>query len=1090
MKKLLFFFLLLLPICVGARPVSEDEARSRVKSFLTHQVNRGKKRAATLKMLQDNRIKTALKAKDYYIFNIGDEEGFVVTAAAEGVTPILGYTDKGSFSTQRMPDGLKYWLQSMEQQIGSLQEAELEVKPFSVEGRHVIEPLLTSTWDQDYPYFLQCPAYSNSKCFTGCVATAFAQIMYYYKYPNKPVGYLPGYTTSTNQIAVPSLPGTTFKWADMTDRYSSSSSTASKNAVAELMRYCGQAFQMDYTLDYSGTVPTSQTLINYFKFDAGTRNVKRLEYTAEEWDNLIYNEIANGRPVMMDAYSFSGGHAFVLDGYDDRGLYHVNWGWSGDSNGYFLLTVLNPDAVGTGVKAANDGFTLQQDIFIGLQPPTGITPQTYNFPYCTKLSSDQTTYTRYDSNADFDVYCDAFFTNYGDADISIGKYAIGLFKDDVLVKEIWKFSYNLNLGVDETYQWTNRRSNFGASLPDGVYEIKALYALQGQTTTSVAKNGEVYKLTAEIHGNTLTITSPDNINKGLKVNSVTTLGRTVVGNAITVRVNITNEGIAKANAIYLYVNGKALTGAGVSVDPGMTGDVDLHYVATTAGENSLVISTSGREIKAIGNGSVTIYERIPANLTGTATAPDLLVDNNVKYITAPTFRVQLHLTNNTAAPYDYNLYAELYEQGEYGYNQIKSIYQPAYIEPNGQADVMLEVPGLTEGKKYMLKWYYFSGLQSVYGSTVGIYTAARTPFVYNGIKYRLRNENELEVVANNYTGNIIIPVGVTNAWGDTYGVTAVSDYAFQNCTNLLSVVLPNSVDRIGNEAFANCTAPLTLYALRPVAPLTGSNVWTNTNIKLVLPQQNAGYEQWSADRQGLAAISLTDQNGEQSFPTEMQPLDITLTRKFQRDAWNTLTLPFDIMAKDLPLYFGPNTKVAVFDTTSTEDLVKFTATQGLVREGTPLLVKPDATGDPITAVSIAAVIPQSVVPQSVKSVDGSWIFKAVYGPTMLENNRDFFIGAQNKYYLTQGSNAESLTIYGFRAYLHPTGNVSDIAAAKNGLFFQVDDEEIVTLVDRIKNDEHTSNKQIYNLHGQRLNLSWNRLPKGIYIIDGKKVLKP
>ena len=180
-------------------------------------------------------------------------------------------------------------------------------------------------------------------------------------------------------IHVDAIPAGSFiDWDNMLDSYDGSTTTIQQQAVANLMKYCGAAVQMDYadawnggSGAYSSDVP--EALKNYFNYSEATVLKKRSSYTSNnEWDDLIYSELASSRPVYYSGSNNSGGHAFVCDGYDGNGYYHINWGWSGTSNGNFLLSALDPHEQGTGGSSA--GYNNNQAALIYAEPKGGTPP--------------------------------------------------------------------------------------------------------------------------------------------------------------------------------------------------------------------------------------------------------------------------------------------------------------------------------------------------------------------------------------------------------------------------------------------------------------------------------------------------------------------------------------------------------------------------------------------------------------------------------------------------------------------------------------------------------------------------------------------
>jgi hypothetical protein len=158
----------------------------------------------------------------------------------------------------------------------------------------------------------------------------------------------------------------------MRDTYTSSDTDAGATAVATLMRCCGVSLEMNYGDTNHGGSSADATLISnalktYFEYDATTQCADRSYYSYANWIELIYNELRQGRAVVYNGQSLGGGHAFVCDGYQGEDYFHINWGWSGGSNGYFKLSALNPDEQGIGGSNSTDGFHYGQQAIVGIQ---------------------------------------------------------------------------------------------------------------------------------------------------------------------------------------------------------------------------------------------------------------------------------------------------------------------------------------------------------------------------------------------------------------------------------------------------------------------------------------------------------------------------------------------------------------------------------------------------------------------------------------------------------------------------------------------------------------------------------------------------
>lgn len=286
-----------------------------------------------------------------------DGEYFVL-AADDRMPALLGYGS--SFDPTDIPEGLQWWLAT----VSSLESV------IPTESHDPVEPLIQTKWGQNAPYNYQTPTVNGVHCVTGCVATATAQVVKYHGLPAGNGTGIHSYTWEGTTLSF-DYGSTSFDWANMKDLYSGAYTTAQFNAVALLMRACGIGVNMKYTTSSSGAItPRIQDLlVNHLGYDCGLANLNREYFSTEEWDELIYGEIAAGRPVIYAGQSGNGGagHCFVIDGYSSNGYYHVNWGWSGKSDGYFLLTNLSPNDLGTG--GGSGGYNYDQDATIGIRPP-------------------------------------------------------------------------------------------------------------------------------------------------------------------------------------------------------------------------------------------------------------------------------------------------------------------------------------------------------------------------------------------------------------------------------------------------------------------------------------------------------------------------------------------------------------------------------------------------------------------------------------------------------------------------------------------------------------------------------------------------
>lgn len=384
MKRFLFLLILFLGGIASAENVTEDQARQLALSFWkSAPITRGGTPSLQLAFDSES-IATRSSGLEpaYYVFDNAGGPGFVIVAGDDVAMPVLGYSFEYEFSKDNLPVNLKEWLEYMRCEVNEARRSGTKAEAVVTRawgslatGNPVVE-LETAKWNQERPYNMLCPTINGKFSYTGCTITALAIVMRYHQWPEKGVGTLPGYQTYTYNVTVPDLPlGHTYDWENMLLEYPYSGySQAEANAVATLMRDCGIMVQADYgPVGSFGTAASTyyipDGLKTYMGYDKRTRGISRNYYTTSEWNSLMQAELDSNRPVIYSGFNEEAGHAFVLDGYTDQNYYHVNWGWGGYCDGYFLLTALDPDGQGAG--GSEGGYNMYQDAVIGIQKDTG-----------------------------------------------------------------------------------------------------------------------------------------------------------------------------------------------------------------------------------------------------------------------------------------------------------------------------------------------------------------------------------------------------------------------------------------------------------------------------------------------------------------------------------------------------------------------------------------------------------------------------------------------------------------------------------------------------------------------------------------------
>ena len=406
MKRIVFTFILaaLVSFVAKAESVSKSEAFNTAQQYLLSKGKILNQSRAPYRSVRS--VVGQPQSAYYYVFNAEGGNGYVIVSGDDRTPEILGYVDKGSFDEENIPENMKSWLQLYVDQIKFLADNNITVDKRAVKARalaratrHSVPVMLTSRWNQGKPYNITCPKYyleddENETTAlpqkigpaAGCVATAMAQVVNFYKYPAKTRLVIPAYSITytskkngsqktVSQKAIPR--NTPIDWDNMRDTYNWEDghvANAQDSAVANLMHMCGQAVQMHYGPS-SGAVTSNAKdfFINTLGFDDSAYWVDRSSCSIDEWFDLIYDELAAGYPVLFNGHSSGGGHAFVLDGFDGEQLFHVNWGWGGSSDGWFLVGILNPgDNSGTGASSSSDGYSMGQGALFNLRLPDNV----------------------------------------------------------------------------------------------------------------------------------------------------------------------------------------------------------------------------------------------------------------------------------------------------------------------------------------------------------------------------------------------------------------------------------------------------------------------------------------------------------------------------------------------------------------------------------------------------------------------------------------------------------------------------------------------------------------------------------------------
>lgn len=501
-KHTLLLFLLLMAMPVLAENRSFRQAREIAERHAAkngaHIGLQSVKRAKVL-----NKQQSTTSSRGYYVFPHDGNCGYTIVSGDDRMPEIVGYSTTDTYSEENMPDGMKHLMQAYEAMATALANGDAKAERCLAEKEALaadstyrqprVAPLLADVaWGQSEPYNNLCPMYDGQRrTVTGCVATAMAQLMMYYKYPQTLKSDIPAYQTSSYQLNMPLVSaGERYDWDNMLPQYSGSAYTAAQaNAVAKLMYHCGLSAKADHGPS-TGAWCTPYVLVKYWGYDPDViKHLYREKFSLREWTAILDAELQASRPVYYTGCSTtSGGHAFLCDGADGNGLYHINWGWSGWNNGYFDITVLNSDYSGAeSATAPADGYNYTCKMIVGIMPDNGVADAPLIVtPLLTAdenewVGCDLLTTERADANGTFRLSIAAEFGNYERTAFD-GYAGVGL-KDEsgIYLPLSTSKIYLGGMGEYGSYYSEPLRFKIDYSFPEGRTRIYQIYSTDGET---------------------------------------------------------------------------------------------------------------------------------------------------------------------------------------------------------------------------------------------------------------------------------------------------------------------------------------------------------------------------------------------------------------------------------------------------------------------------------------------------------------------------------------------------------------------------------------------------------------------------------
>lgn len=347
-----------LTLFVGVGGFAKPRTKADMQSVAMRAINQ--QLSSAKRSLRKDMPKEIKRTENYSVIGYSNG-GFAVVSNDDLAPALLGCSVSSSFNDKN--ENFAWWLEAVDEAVSEIVKSGKQ-KASSAPDPNVfptqVGPLMTTRWEQETPYNNLCPTYSSGHSATGCVATALAQILKYHQYPEHGIGSS-SVISANGQTVTANFYEDYYQWDLMLDDYKNGYTEEQATAVAVLMRDLGVAAKMNYKSPEQGSGANSDEAMNglttYFGFE-GLQYVERIDYSETQWMNMIYSELSNNGPIFYGGYSQNGGHAFVLHGYRADGFVYVNWGWGGDSDGYYDISLLNPKST---------SYSQLQDMVIGIK---------------------------------------------------------------------------------------------------------------------------------------------------------------------------------------------------------------------------------------------------------------------------------------------------------------------------------------------------------------------------------------------------------------------------------------------------------------------------------------------------------------------------------------------------------------------------------------------------------------------------------------------------------------------------------------------------------------------------------------------------
>ena len=716
--------LLLLTLChvfmASAEPVGKQAALYTAQTYMLAKGKTVNTTQMPFKARKSSAQQIDQEDPYYYVFNAGNDNGYVIVSGDDRVEPILGYVDQGSFDPENIPENMRSWLQLYADQIKYIIDNDIQPDDPLIKKRnkvrttkHSVPELLTTRWNQGSPYNILCPKYykgdgTQAYPATGCSATAMAQVINFYKFPEKTKAVIPAHSNtytldngSTKTVTAKAIPrNTMIDWENMRDTYSwqgEEYANAQDTAVAKLMLMCGQGVKMGWNKSSGAVTSRSRDFfVTCFGYSESAYWGGRGSYSIDDWFDMLYHEIELGYPVLYAGHSSGGGHAFVLDGFDGDNLFHVNWGWGGGSNGWFLVSILNPgDNSGIGASSSSDGYSMSQGALFNLRTPDD--PKEDPYLYINDVIVSGST-------------VKATFTNKTG---STGSFHTGI----VMLNEDGSLALvGTRLSITGMTNGTSQTKTFSLKnkLPEGTYRL---------SPASKPVKGEIWRAKYNMHNQYIeaVVDSLGGINlhlntptyEDIRIDTITFPGTRIAGKEQEVKVTFRNNGAEYFKTVYLfasktqtktYTESKSM----VAVRSGETVDVSYFFTPEETGTYNLWFCTDDKGNNVMGQGTMEAIDEADAVKANLAISSYTISNASGEIAYGKRLVGKATIKNNAKVDYHGGIRLQIWNQ-KIGANTAYSGSTYSYyvdIPAGKTASIDFDYGGLNEGYYYRLKAMY------------------------------------------------------------------------------------------------------------------------------------------------------------------------------------------------------------------------------------------------------------------------------------------------------------------------------------------------------------------------------------------------